>query len=53
MPNSEVKTNKIAISLPWITAVKKINALFAEDSDLDVIYDDDTKTIRIDFEADL
>ena len=47
MPTSEVKTNKIAISSPWITAVKKINALFAGDSDLDVIYDDDTKTIRI------
>ena len=39
--------NNVGISSPWITMEKKITALFNEDPDLDVLYDDATKTVTI------
>ena len=41
------QTGEVSLSSPWITAYKKLNALFDVDPDIDVLYDDEKKTITL------
>ena len=43
----EVTTENVALSSPWMTTYKKLVALFNADPDLNVLYDDATKTVTI------
>lgn len=44
MAETVEKTN-VELSPPWITAYKKLETLFGVDPEIDVKYDDDTKTV--------
>ena len=41
------KEKEVALSSPWMTYYKKLVALFGDDPELDVLWDDDTKTVTI------
>jgi len=41
------KEKEVGISSPWMTYYKKLVALFNDDPDLEVLWDDDTKTVTI------
>jgi hypothetical protein len=43
----EVTTENVALSSPWMTYYKKLVALFGDDPELNVLWNDDTKSITI------
>ena len=40
-------SEKMKLSPPWVTFYKEMNALFGEDPDINVTFDEDTNTIKL------
>ena len=38
---------RLKISPPWVTFVNKINALFSNDPDIDIVYDNDERKVKL------
>ena len=38
---------RLKISPPWVTFVNKINALFSNDPDIGIVYDNDKRKVKL------